>query len=736
MPGNKCSNCIFFKTQCTHLYISKENTSSSLNYKNSREHVAAILSTKTAYVPSNDPAVLYQNLVDIAKYARNLEEMLAVSSSTSLALLSSPFADPEHSTSTDTREEDDGVFVEDIIEPLTRLALGASTSGVQEKFLFFGKSSSVNFIKVAMEDVHKEGEAFDAQRPEFWNVQNWHPAPPEPRQTFPDDDLLQSLIDIYFRKLNPMIFLLHSTTFRASVADGEHLRDPHFGAVVLAVCALASRLSDNPAVLMAPDAPLHSAGWKWFSQTRPLQLVSLPPASGSQFRTIHNLQLICLAVLFVSTSSVRASWILSGLGIRIAQEIGAHRRSRYAMGSTAEGELLKRAWWILISTDTILNSMFGRPTVTTSEDYDVDLPTECDDEYWNEPHSFQQPAEKPALTAFITSYLKLMIIFSRAQRTIYPVKKQKENESAIVAELDSALNEWVDSIPNHLRWDPNRDGIFLDQSASLYITYYYGFPIAQPLLSRLILSLVQMLIHRPFISAPGEIPATDSAFPSLAICANSARSCGHVMEVQSRRNGSVLHYPYAIPVLFDSAVILLLNVWGGRRATSPSDITRAVVDIKKCVDVLHLYEKQYPVAGRQCDMITEMLNRASGNTPHSSWDPASLKRTISEDRENEDVHVFIKPLSPATAVQQLEELELSIQQTKHLFSLPLHTEELGLLPIYESFDFQFNFDPHMRSPSSMFESSAPDGAYLNTPEQPQNTATGDEFIVPENAYSW
>jgi hypothetical protein len=39
-----------------------------------------------------------------------------------------------------------------------------------------------------------------------------------------------------------MIFLLHSTTFRASVADGEHLRDPHFGAVVLAVCALASRL--------------------------------------------------------------------------------------------------------------------------------------------------------------------------------------------------------------------------------------------------------------------------------------------------------------------------------------------------------------------------------------------------------------------------------------------------------------------------------------------------------------
>jgi hypothetical protein len=62
-----------------------------------------------------------------------------------------------------------------------------------------------------------------------------------PSQTFPDDDLLQNLIDIYFQRINPLLFLLHSPTFRASVADREHLCDPHFGAVVLVVCALASR---------------------------------------------------------------------------------------------------------------------------------------------------------------------------------------------------------------------------------------------------------------------------------------------------------------------------------------------------------------------------------------------------------------------------------------------------------------------------------------------------------------
>ncbi|KAJ7239775.1 fungal-specific transcription factor domain-containing protein [Mycena haematopus] len=733
MPGNKCSNCITFKTQCTHLYISKDgdSNSSSLNYKNSREHVAAILSQSTVYVPSSDPTVLFQVLVDIAKYARNLEELLAISSSTSLDLLSSPFGsnreDDDRSADSpreaEVSDDDSGVFVElGVIEPMVRLALRAPSSGIDEKYRFFGKSSNMNFIKTAMDGVNNLGDsqAFEAQRPEFWVVQPWHPAPESlPPLWFPEDDLLQSLIDIYFRRINPMLFLLHSPTFRASVVDGEHLRDQHFGAVVLAVCAVASKLSDDPRVLMATDAPLHSAGWKFFSQTRPLQLAALPHTADSQFRTLYNLQLFCLSVLFVSPSNTRACWVLSGLGIRLAQDIGAHRGSRYSGGSKTYAELLKRVFWILFTMDTLLNSVFGRPTVTTRDDCDVDLPTECDDEYWDEPHSFQQPPNKPALAAYMTSYLKLMLIFNRAHRSIYAVKRQKSREPAIVAELDSALNKWVDSIPSHLRWNPNREGIHLDQSASLYMIYYH----------------VQIMIHRPFIGAPGETPTSDATFPSLAICANSARSCGVVMEVQSRRSGDILHHPHALTALFDSALILLINVWGSRQQRSSSDIIRAVADIKKCVDVLHLYESRYPAAGRKCDMITEMLNRASGNTLES-LPKMSMKRRIPDGAEDDDVYAPIaRTTTTASAVQQLEDLELSIQQTDHLFSLPLSTQELGLLPIYESFDFQFDFDPlQTPSPSLSATTNNPglgflphERAYVNGSAEPRYSPIGDDF---------
>lgn len=34
-----------------------------------------------------------------------------------------------------------------------------------------------------------------------------------------------------------------------------------------------------------------------------------------------------------------------GMGLRLAQEMGAHRKRRYGPTPTVEGELMKRAFW-------------------------------------------------------------------------------------------------------------------------------------------------------------------------------------------------------------------------------------------------------------------------------------------------------------------------------------------------------------------------------------------------------
>ena len=112
----------------------------------------------------------------------------------------------------------------------------------------------------------------------------------------------------------------------------------------------------------------------------------------------------------------------------------------------------------------------------------------------------------------------------------------------IVAELDSQLNLWVSTIPDHceysslpirswllrvssfffllfaVKWDPlNPHKSISVQSTILYVTYYW----------------VQVLVHRPFISPTNEEAVL--TYPSLTICANAARSAVRFSDMQRRR---------------------------------------------------------------------------------------------------------------------------------------------------------------------------------------------------------
>jgi hypothetical protein len=57
----------------------------------------------------------------------------------------------------------------------------------------------------------------------------------------------------------------------------------------------------------------------------------------------------------------------------------------------------------------------------TSFSFDLDMPVECDDEYWehNDPdQAFKQPPEMPSVIAYFNSSLKLSQILAFALRTI------------------------------------------------------------------------------------------------------------------------------------------------------------------------------------------------------------------------------------------------------------------------------------------------------------------------------
>ncbi|KAJ7862438.1 fungal-specific transcription factor domain-containing protein [Mycena leptocephala] len=686
MPGNRCTNCITSNSECMHSPKTVEGPSSSaqVHKKTTQELVATILSTSTVYVPPHDLNSSHKILVEVAQYARSLEEKLVALQSQPLAPISQSDSSMQYTDDTSSPRASEGgtrvatgenMPIEDVLGRLTPSRPREIEVKVDR---FYGQFSSLQFTKAAVKHMHGTTPHVVGVRPEFWTTQPWEKITIEPSHLiFPDIDLLEALVKIYFEKINPILGILHFPSFQQSISDGLHFRDSQFGAVLLAACSLASRHSDDPRVFFEGVNSEHSCGWKWFRQVQPLR------ASFSPEPSLYQLQLISLSAIYLSgTSTPEECWILAGLGIRFAQGSGAHHRSGYNNVKPLTAELYKRVFWLLVISDTLMSSFKGRPSITQPADFDLDLPVDCDEEYWGVPDAVQ-PAGKPSTSAFMPVYVQLMLIFARIQRAVYPVNEQMCSENVIV-ELDSALNQWVDGIPEHLRWDPNQQNqIFLDQSATLFATYYHA----------------QILIHRHFIPTPGKQSTSKASFPSLAICANAARSCGHVLAAQARRGRGLLHYPGLMTALFDSAIVLLINVWaivGGSKSRTSEDFIRATADAQNCVRVLRLYERRWRIAGRNCDIIDALLNIGQ------SASNAHLKRL----RDDEDdvsappnfpeisVHPAEVPITGSSTLvaQQMQELERSIEETGHLFSLPLHTEELGRLPVYDSFHYEFTFN--------------------------------------------
>ncbi|ELU37004.1 nucleus protein [Rhizoctonia solani AG-1 IA] len=481
---------------------------------------------------------------------------------------------------------------------------------------FHGKSSGLMLVKAArslkQEYVNAEnpdnGQSQQSRRPEFWRANPWEWIDTEDplwkdKVQPPPDDLRDALIDLFFKHVNAFFPLLHRPLFESNIRDGLHFKDSAFACVLLLVCAVGSRWSDDHRVFLEQDEPLqHSAGWKYFEQVQFLRRSLLTPPK------LFDLQIMAVSA-HAARSQVGVHWLSSSLSCSSKGQAPHTLRGQlpvleFVLPKTsariAEKCIVEAKAQLRTNSGRehfgkpydLTSSALGRPCAIQDEDSDVGFPVEVDDEYW--PHvqtdpTFvpAQPAGVPPRVAFFNCYLKLIQILGFALRTIYSINKSKillgfvgpQWEQHIVAELDSALNKWIDSVPDHLRWDPNRENsLFFDQSATLYSTYYH----------------VQILIHRPFIPSPRK--PSPLSFPSLAICTTAARSCSHVLDLQRRRSQTIL--PGVMVAAFTSGIVLLINVWGQKKSGGTADPNGQIKDVHKCMDVLKNNEHRWHSAGR------------------------------------------------------------------------------------------------------------------------------------------
>ncbi|PBK95211.1 hypothetical protein ARMGADRAFT_1011085 [Armillaria gallica] len=587
MPEKRCSNCITFKLDCTYIDGSQNEYSD-------------------AYVK------------DLERKVQNMEKLL-------LQLL--PDGDLDSRFTRTKRPDSDDIITEienKYLQDPDRAFLQQLTErhkDLTQGYQFFGKSSSAQLTGTAINLKHEySGKTYSPapfirwKRPEFWDSK----LPDDSFQqdhsmyTFPEDDLLRSLINLYFERVNILLPLLHRPTFENSISEKLHLQDQKFADVVIFVCAVASRYSDDPRVLFEGQHSMQSSGWKWVHQVVSTYKLSIRPS------TLYDLQFCCLCAQFMLGSSVPyLCWTVAGIGLRVAQDAGVHQRRGRDSPNTVEGELWRRAFWCLLFIDRVASSHMGRPCALHEEEIDVELPVECDDQYWicaNPEEAFKQPAGQPSNISYFNTSLRLSHLLQLCLRTLYLMEKSKKSfgflrqdwDRQVAAELDASLDSWFDSIPEHLRWDPNQENSTrFNQSASLHILYFQ----------------LRILIHRPFIASNKKL--TPFHVYSLHICTNAARSCSRVLDTHRIRGHM---YPISGFGAFTAGLVLLFNIWYQKRLDHSFDASYDIDLVHKCMKTLEDLSARWHFGGSSWNILYEIASVEDLPVPDSippsvdTWD--------------------------------------------------------------------------------------------------------------------
>lgn len=91
----------------------------------------------------------------------------------------------------------------------------------------------------------------------------WEDNPTMRHHTFPDDELMVTLVSLYFSNVNVFIPLLHRPTFLEAINERLYLRDSSCASTLLSVCAVGSLYLTDPGVSLQDREAL---GWRCYNQ--------------------------------------------------------------------------------------------------------------------------------------------------------------------------------------------------------------------------------------------------------------------------------------------------------------------------------------------------------------------------------------------------------------------------------------------------------------------------------------
>ncbi|KAI8459699.1 fungal-specific transcription factor domain-containing protein [Phakopsora pachyrhizi] len=195
----------------------------------------------------------------------------------------------------------------------------------------------------------------------------------------PSPDLADSLIDLFFKNVNPFENLLHKAEFMRLYTSGLAQTSRSFRGLCFSVFAAGSRFSLDPRVFHSPGNKSFNAqavGALFLFSGLDLLANDLSPF------TLYDLQSSALLCYFTCCScSPLTAWSCIASWIRRVQATGAHRENspRWKVSMMTD-QLRKRAVWYLAYMEVQVCKSLGRSLTIKAQEMDLELPLCIDDD--------------------------------------------------------------------------------------------------------------------------------------------------------------------------------------------------------------------------------------------------------------------------------------------------------------------------------------------------------------------
>ncbi|WAR61550.1 hypothetical protein PtB15_12B240 [Puccinia triticina] len=502
---------------------------------------------------------------------------------------------------------------------------------------------------------------------------------------YPPPDLQQSLLEIYFQQVHPLIRAVHPPSFIKDFKAGRVDTDDGFRAFCLSIFALASRFSKDPRVYLDiegnPHGYLQTAGLRYCLSAASYLFRPIPSPA-----TLCELQALALVVIYslgaVNTDLV---WCVLGVALQRAQVAGIHveNNSRWT-DSPIEDSYRRKVFFFLYEFDSIVSGTLGKPAYMQESDFDV-LPGDpeldrdlevCVNPYLN-PTGTEVPTDHMVDEIFQAynmmqsslgglKNLLPVINLINAQRDMHPGVKFSSCVKAMIKQLDSSMNTCIQKIAVKINLHhPNSDLISAPAllSSVAVNSWYHEFRL---LLHQVLFNSKEKSQsnepNKPDDKQQAGIPGPSTTFkksshPYLDICVESARAIIRSLNQLHQRN--LLAYGFFwIPLRLKNAlVILVCSLVKQRRSLSEDERQARSLEISLGVQILNTMAPSTYIAGKCSHMVINLYKSAiqhnqqqaikagSSSTLSASSSSSTPPAPSGTDSKN---HSFSKP-SSATA---------------------------------------------------------------------------------------